>query len=475
MNSMYLSKDIRDCKERTAAIVVAALAVLYVFEIPLAFSLIPAWCYTLNPHPGRRNAQIVSEPRSTDNVAESTRSTLLSLYLPAFILALGTGIALPAVPVYAKSFDVGFGVASLVIVMHLAGRALSSIPTGFIIDRFGRRVVILAGPILTALASFLMATAGSFNELLIYRFLGGWAIGMWTMGRVTMVADSGGSSRGRQITAMFSMDNAGNLVGPVIGGFVASIWDIRMPFIVHGVLALLAIIPSFKIIRELPTQLAGSKKRNADEPSQAGQPVWRQFLVFNILILFVSYLFVSLTRGTLAGGALNVYAVYQYDIDAATVGGMAALVAAVGIPVTISAGHIMDRFGRKATIVPGFAALSVAMVVMAIVAWLNLPFAVFVAALVAVSLTQSYTGGSMQTLASDIAPANARGKFFGLWNLTGQGATFISPAAFGFMGDAFGAPAAFAFLAFTSLMASSLVGFCVTETVKKREAAPVTA
>jgi MFS-type transporter involved in bile tolerance (Atg22 family) len=92
-----------------------------------------------------------------------------------------------------------------------------------------------------------------------------------------------------------------------------------------------------------------------------------------------------------------------------------------------------------------------------------------VVALIAVSLTQSYTGGSMQTLASDVAPADARGKFFGLWNLTGQGATFISPAAFGFIGDGFGAPAAFAFLAFTSLMASSLVGFCVTETVKKRE------
>ncbi len=79
--------------------------------------------------------------------------------------------------------------------------------------------------------------------------------------------------------------------------------------------------------------------------------------------------------------------------------------------------------------------------------------------LIAVSLTQSYTGGSMQTLASDVAPANARGKFFGLWDLMGQGATFISPAAFGFIGEAFGAPASFAFLAFTSIMAASLVGF----------------
>jgi MFS family permease len=411
----------------------------------------------------------VSEPESQKSIAESTQSTLLSLYLPAFILALGTGIAVPAIPVYARSFDVGFGVASLVIVMHLAGRALSSIPTGFIIDRFGRRVVILAGPILTAIASLLMANAGSFNELLVYRFMGGWAIGMWTMGRVTMVADSGGASRGRQITAMFSMDNAGNLVGPIIGGVVAAWLGVRAPFIVHGLLALLAIIPSFKIIRDLPSQLSGTKKKNVDDPTAVAGSVWKQFLAFNILVMFVAYLFVSLTRGTLAGGALNVYAVYHYDIDAATVGGMAAIVAAVGIPVTISAGHIMDRFGRKATIVPGFAALSVAMVFMAIVAWQGLPFATFVVSLIAVSLTQSYTGGSMQTLASDVAPANARGKFFGIWNLTGQGGTFVSPAAFGFISESFGAPSGFVFLAFTSVMASVLVGFFVSETVKKRE------
>jgi len=42
----------------------------------------------------------------------------LTLYFPAFILALGYSIATPAIPIFAKSFDTSFGVASLVIVMH---------------------------------------------------------------------------------------------------------------------------------------------------------------------------------------------------------------------------------------------------------------------------------------------------------------------------------------------------------------------
>ena len=235
-----------------------------------------------------------------------------------------------------------------------------------------------------------------------------------------------------EITAMFSMDNAGNLVGPVIGGFVAAWWGIRAPFLVCT--ARWRFWPLFQASKSSRAchRHSVAQRRSGWRRSRQGVPGgWSQFLQFKILILFVSYLFVSLTRGTQQGGTLNVYAVYQYGIDTATVGAMAAVVAAVGIPVTMTAGHIMDRFGRKATIVPGFAALSIAMVIMAMVAYTDVPFLIFVAALIGVSLSQSYTGGSMQTLATDVAPANARGKFFGLWNLLGQSGTFISPARSG--------------------------------------------
>jgi len=37
----------------------------------------------------------------------------LTLYTSAFVFALGASIATPVIPVFAKSFDTGFGVASL--------------------------------------------------------------------------------------------------------------------------------------------------------------------------------------------------------------------------------------------------------------------------------------------------------------------------------------------------------------------------
>ena len=123
----------------------------------------------------------------------------LTLYFPAFVLSLGYSIATPAVPVFAKSFDTGFAVASLVIVVHALGGLIAAVPTGFLVDHLGRRPMLFAGPILMAASSALTAAAQSFPELLLYRFLGGGAMEMWRQARLAMIADvSKSRQRGRR-------------------------------------------------------------------------------------------------------------------------------------------------------------------------------------------------------------------------------------------------------------------------------------
>jgi MFS family permease len=71
-----------------------------------------------------------------------------------------------------------------VVVAYSLGSILSTIPTGFLVDRFGRRPILFLGPVLTATSSFLVATARSFPELLGYQFIGGWAQEMWKQSRL---------------------------------------------------------------------------------------------------------------------------------------------------------------------------------------------------------------------------------------------------------------------------------------------------
>src|SRR5690349_21039254 len=108
-----------------------------------------------------------------------SKETIFSLYIPAIILSLGTGIAAPVLPEYAKSFNVSFAAASLILIVQPWGGFVSTFPTGLMIDKYGRRPVILIGPILTAISAFATALAPTFALLLVCRFLNGVAAQMW--------------------------------------------------------------------------------------------------------------------------------------------------------------------------------------------------------------------------------------------------------------------------------------------------------
>ncbi len=391
----------------------------------------------------------------------------LTLYLPAVILALGHGVALPAIPVFAKSFGTGFGIASLVIVVHSFGSLISTLPTGFLLDKVGRRPILLSGPILTALSSFLIATARSFPQLLIYRFVGGWAQQMWRQSRLAIIADTGRKrERGRQMTGLVGMESAGRLLGPALGGLLGG-RNIRIPFIVHGLLSLAAVLPSIRLVRETAPTSTQSSSEGKESPLGT-----KAFIISLLNVRYLSFFsaqfFATMARGALWGGTILLYAAYTYDVGPETLGVLSAATGLVGIPITLSAGYLMDRFGRKTTIVPGFALMAMGLVFMALSAHWQWSFATFIGALLWVHAAQSITSGNMQVLGATIAPESARGRFFGVWRMIGEFGHLLSPAIFALLAEQVAYTASFSFLSFCGFAAAAIVGLQVQETVRRR-------
>ena len=405
-----------------------------------------------------------------------TRQNFLSIYIPAMTLAVGTGLVIPALPVYAKSFGVSFEVASLVIIVQQLGSTLSSLPIGLLMDRIGRRKVVLTGPFLLAISSLLSATAHSFPELLVYQFIAGVGHQMWLLGRLTMIADTGADrERGRQFTTMSAMEHAGRLFSPAAGGFLAGLWDIRAPFIAYAALALIAIIPSFKLVRETAPQLgreAGPGRAQADGTPDAGLAA---LFTFEVIIFFVAQFLASLTRGPIFSGQLNLYSAYAYDLPPQTIGVLATIVAAVWIPITLCSGYIMDHFGRKATLVPGFSLLALALAFISVTAYMHLSFEMFVLAYLCVYMSNAITGGNMQTLGSDIAPKNARGRFYGVWNTLGSVGSPVSTSIFALLSASMGYWVAFGFLGTMACGAALILGTQVRDRVREKRAAAAAA
>jgi MFS family permease len=408
-----------------------------------------------------------NDSEKTDGGGVLSSYQFLTLYFPAFVLALGYSIATPAIPVFAKSFDTGFAVASLVIVVHALGGLIAAVPTGFLLDRLGRRPILFAGPVLMAASSCLTAVAHSFPELLVYRLLGGGAMEMWRQARLAIIADiSKSGHRGRQISGMVGTESAGRLMGPAVGGLLAA-WSIRTPFVVHGVLALLAVVPSFFLLRAPARRQSKDGSKN-DDAQLSTRALLTLIVNGGYLGFFCAQFFASMTRAVLWGGTLLLYATFAYGVGPQVLGGLATTSSIIGIPITLSCGYLMDRFGRKTTMVPGFVSIAIGLIFLASSAEWHWSLTSFIAGFFWVQAAHSMTSGSMQVVGSDMAPAAARGRFFGIWRMVGEIGGLVSPALFALVAEHVAFGAAFALFGLCAFATAALLSFSVRETAAGR-------
>ena len=398
---------------------------------------------------------------------------VFSLLLPAILLGMGRGFTLPVLPLIAKDgFGMGVAGASLTVIAPMAGGILSTLPTGYIIDRFGRRVTLIGAPLLSSVSAFLVFFAGSYSEFLLYLTIGGMAQQTWQMSRLAAIADSVRSSeRGRQITGMSTAQRVGNMGGPVLGGILGELLGLRVPFLAFGILSALAVIPSYYLIRETaPSILArrsGTKMVEADTS-------WKTLLTRPVLMLFAAQFFANVARGGVHGngGTYFIFLAFAYGVGPAVLGFVLLGTGLVGIPITLFSGQIMDRFGRKRQVVPAAVTLGLGISFMSITAALSLPLGMFIAAFAWINIGISMMAGTMQTIGADVAPEEARGKFFGMNRLIAEAGSAMNPVSFGVMtaavAGAGGFAGAFAITAATAFVAAA----GLRETLHKDEPEP---
>ena len=76
--------------------------------------------------------------------------------------------------------------------------------------------------------------------------------------------------------------------------------------------------------------------------------------------------------------------------------------------------------------------------------------------------------GNMQTLGTDVAPVEARGKFFGVSRTVAQAGATLSPASWGWLTALSTASVGFGFLGATAFLGAIIVIFMIPETLRRR-------
>ena len=87
----------------------------------------------------------------------------------AFVVMLGTGLVLPILPLYVRSFGVGYDKVGLLVAAYAVTRLGADLVSGFVVDRFGERRTAAGGLALVSASALATGLAPSYAA----------AVGFW--------------------------------------------------------------------------------------------------------------------------------------------------------------------------------------------------------------------------------------------------------------------------------------------------------
>ncbi len=363
------------------------------------------------------------------------RSPLFLMGLTVFIDITGFGLVLPLLPFWAQRLGADAFVIGLITTTYALAQFLFTPLLGTLSDRYGRRPVILISLLVEAAAFAMTALAGTLPMLLVARFVGG--MGASNIGSAqAVVADvTPPEQRARGMGVIGAAIGLGFVVGPALGGLLATL-GAATPFWVAMGVALLNALLVWRFLPETRVAHATSSPRKA-EKAFAG---WRRALSAPLVarLILINLLF------TLAFTAMEaVFALFTQQTFGWNATQNGYVFAYVGVIIVVMqgglVGRLVKRWGERPLLIGGLALLSVGLIL--------LPFSssigILLAALGLLSVGDGAVTPTSNALLSLASPDGRQGETLGLAQGIGSLGRIIGPLAAGWLFLTFGASAPF--------------------------------
>ena len=348
----------------------------------------------------------------------------------------GQGVISPVLPLFARSFGASAASVGLTLSAFAMARLLLNVPLGMASDRYGRRPLLVAGPLVTGIGMIGSGFAAGIPDLLLWRLIAGAGSAMYMTGaQVYLVDISTEHNRARVLGANQGALLLGVSLGPGLGGVLAEAFGFRLPFLAVGAAALLTSVYGHIRLPEThgPRGPAGSLEQRADPSQSPGDPAWRRLLGSrDFLAVSLLTAMVFLTR---AGGRFTVFpllAAAEFGYSASSIGALFTAMALINLIGLAPAATLGDRVGRKAAIVPSGLITAAAL---ALIAWTGDP-TLFLGAALLLAVGTSIMGPAPAAYAADVAPREVRGLAMGLYRSAGDLGFVIGPVLLGAIADA---------------------------------------
>lgn len=384
----------------------------------------------------------------------SRRKVIWSLNIVAFSWSVGLGAAVPVIPLLAIQLADNIALAGLVITMGGAGRLVVSFATGYMIDRFGRRVVAIVGVTIRMLFSFGEGLSTTYMMLVGSRFMSGVGTAIWGTGLATITADiSTRTDRGSITGGRQGFQHLGMILGPILG---AAAWaytgDIRVPFFINGFSKLICLLVFIFLMVETRSLAAADEATEAKPTPKPAAPkearpsrwsVWVAVFVSGFFLTLVGLFATGLFRSAVVDTLVPVFVREELGLQQSTLGFMLSAIGVGGLAASFLGGRATDRWGVGAVMIPGAIISAAGMLLLTLS-----PGSLMLLALGAfLGAGSTLVLVSAQAFAIDISPPGRRGRFFGQTQAAMHFAALVGPIVVGGLADWYGFASAFIVLA----------------------------
>lgn len=392
----------------------------------------------------------------------------------AFFVALGFGIVIPAIPIFARTFEVSAFAASAVISVFALMRFVTSPLSGSLTNRWGERIVLSSGLMIVAVSSVLAGLAQSYLQLLILRGIGGLGSSMFTVSAMALllrVVDA--PQRGRASAAFQGGFLFGGVAGPAVGGLVLA-WSVRAPFFVYAGTLAIATVVSVTFLTGRRVRALEMAVQEEESPGQAPVSGWRELREALRSAAYRAALGVNLTTGLATFGlrsALVPLFVIEGLRQGASLSGIAFLIAAATQAVfLLPAGRMTDLRGRRPALLIGTITTTVgmlALVVSDLITGTVTPATVlFLVAMGVLGVGTAFLGSAPAAVVGDVMGGRRGGIVIATFQMVSDLGAVVGPLLAGLLLDLLGFESAFAVGAAVSAVAVVLV-VLMPETLKR--------
>jgi len=345
----------------------------------------------------------------------------------SFLVAIGFGLIIPAIPIFAQTFGVTNTLIGLIISSFAIMRFLSGLFSGKLVDRFGERLVLGSGLLMVSVFTLLAGLAQTYGQLLFFRTAGGLGSSMFSVSAgALLLRVVGDDQRGRAQSLYNGGFIAGGVAGPAFGGALLALSP-RAPFFIYTALLIIAGTVSLIFLHE--KRLGNSSKSAvSDGPALTIREALkiRPYLYSLFLAFLGSWIFFGMRSSI-----LPLYAIDDLGVSTAVVGLSFTLALIAQGAVMVRAGKYSDKNGRRPVILVGFAITMLSLILLTLST--NVTF--YIISMLVLGLGAGFAT-SAGAIVGDVIKGKS-GKVYAFWQMAGDAGMMVGPLLLGVVADLF--------------------------------------